>query len=154
MSDVTVKRVSDLDYYRGEHKVDGIQFRYAGKELGVTAWGMNVIDMDARCPHYPLHDHADTGQEEVYVVLRGSAILHVGNQHHELTPGVLARVGPGEPRKLEPGPEGATVLALGGSPGEAYHPVKPHVIEASDGGDIGKAKGARPGTKSAPKSVS
>ena len=125
MSDVTVKRVEDIEYYHGENQKDGMQFRYAGKELGVTAWGMNVIDLDPRCPNYPEHDHRQTGAEEVYVVLRGSAILHVGDEHHELTPGMLARVGPGEKRKLEPGPEGATVLALGATPGQLYDPAKP-----------------------------
>jgi len=120
MSDVTVKRVEELENYNGEKKQDGMQFRYAGKELGVTAWGMNVIDLDPRCPNYPEHDHSQSGQEEVYVILRGSAILHVGNQHHELVPGVIARVGPGEKRKIEPGPEGATVLAIGATPGQPW----------------------------------
>jgi uncharacterized cupin superfamily protein len=122
MSDVTVKRVSDIDYYRGEHKLEGIQFRYAGKELGVTAWGMNVIDMDPACEQYPEHDHVANGQEEVYVLLRGSAILKVGAQEHVLEQGVLARVGPGEKRKIVAGVDGATVLAIGATPGKAYEP--------------------------------
>jgi quercetin dioxygenase-like cupin family protein len=116
MSDVTVKRVEDLEYYNGEKRADDMQFRFAGKELGVTACSMNVIDMEPRSPNFPEHDD----HEEVYVVLRGSAMLHVGNQHHELVPGVLARVGAGEKRMIEPGPEGATVLAIGAKPSKAY----------------------------------
>ena len=36
MPDVTVKRYEDLESYQG-------QFLYAGRGLGVTAWGMNVL---------------------------------------------------------------------------------------------------------------
>ena len=36
---------------------------------------------------------------------------------YELTPGTFARVGPAERRKIVPGPDGVTVLALGGMPG-------------------------------------
>ena len=117
---INIDDVEDIDYYRGEHKKDDIQFRYAGKELGVTAWGMNVIDLDPMTESYPEHDHVDNGQEEVYVVLRGSAMLHAGGESHQLEPCVLARVGPGVKRKIVPGPEGATVLAIGATPGKAY----------------------------------
>jgi uncharacterized cupin superfamily protein len=120
MADVTIKRVEDLDYYRGEKKLSDIQFRYAGKELGVTAWGMNVLDLDPMSASHPEHDHVENGQEEVYVCLRGSAMLYAGGEAYELEPCVLARVGPAVKRKIVAGPEGATVLAIGATPGQAY----------------------------------
>ena len=40
MADVTVKRFEELESYAG-------QFLYAGKGLGVTAWGMNVLRLPA-----------------------------------------------------------------------------------------------------------
>jgi hypothetical protein len=53
-------------------------------------------------------------------VLEGVAILRVAGQNHRLEAGAMARVGPGERRKLLTGPEGARILALGGTPGKAF----------------------------------
>jgi hypothetical protein len=113
MSDVTVKGLDDL-------KGHSEQFLYAGKGLGVSAWGMNVLRLPPDWPDYPEHDHVKDGQEEVYVVLEGSAMLRAGKESWELKPGMLARVGPRQKRKLVPGADGATILALGGTPGKAY----------------------------------
>ncbi len=124
MSDVTVKRVDDIPPYAGPNVIPGIKFRPAARALGITAWGMNVLDLDARCTRYYEHDHLKDGQEEVYTVLRGSATLHVGDETWLLEPGVLVRVGPGTRRKIVTGPEPATVLAIGATPGQAYVPRK------------------------------
>jgi len=115
MADVVVKRFDELDSYQG-------QFLYAGRGLGVTAWGMNIIKMPPNWKDYPNHDHLKDGQEEVYVVLQGSAKLEAGGQSWTLEPGLLARVAPGQQRKITPGDDGAVVLALGGTPGKVYQP--------------------------------
>jgi mannose-6-phosphate isomerase-like protein (cupin superfamily) len=117
MADVTIKRFDDLESYNGEGR-----FRYAAKSLGVSSWGMNILKLPAQWSDYPDHDHAKDGQEEVYIVLEGSARLHAGGETFDLAPGVLARVGPGQKRKIVPGPKGVTLLALGGTPGKAYAP--------------------------------
>ena len=119
MSDVTVKRFDELDGYQaapGEPK----RFLYAGKGLGVTAWGMNVLDFRADHRDYPEHDHVKDGQEEVYVVLKGTATLTADGKDILLEPGMFVRVGPRVRRKIVPGADGMTVLALGGTPGKAY----------------------------------
>jgi len=113
MTDVTVKCFAELDAYQG-------QFLYAGKGLGVTAWGMNLLKLPPRWPGYSEHDHAEDGQEEVYVVLEGDATLEAGGERWRLAPGTLARVGPGQKRRIVPGDTGVTLLALGGAPGKAY----------------------------------
>jgi uncharacterized cupin superfamily protein len=115
MADVTVKHFDDLDSYMGG-------FLYAGKGLGVTAWGMNIERMPPGWSDYPLHDHAEDGQEEVYVVLEGSVTLEADSESWTLRPGNLARVGPEQKRKLTPGDDGATLLVIGGTPGKAYEP--------------------------------
>lgn len=117
MTEVTVKRFEEFDSYQG-------QFLYAGKGLGVTAWGMNVLKLPPNWDGYPEHDHAKDGQEEVYVVLQGSATLHAGPETWTLVPGTMARVGAPRKRKIVPGPDGVTMLALGGTPGKAYEPRK------------------------------
>jgi hypothetical protein len=55
-------------------------------------------------------------------VLQGGARLTAGGESWELVPGMLARVGAAQKRKIVPGPMGATILALGGTPGKAYEP--------------------------------
>jgi len=115
MPDVTVKRYEDLESYQGH-------FLYAGKGLGVTAWGMNVLRLPPDWQDYPDHDHAQDEQEEVYVVLQGSATLTADGKSWELKPGTLVRVGSGQKRKIAPGSQGVVILAIGGTPGKAYKP--------------------------------
>jgi mannose-6-phosphate isomerase-like protein (cupin superfamily) len=122
MSDVQVKRIEDIEFYQGPNAVPGIRFRPAARALGVTAWGMNVLELEAGCTGYPEHDHARDGQEEVYVVLRGRATLKLGDRSIDLDEGTLVRVGPGERRKFLPGAQGVTLLAIGATPGKAYEP--------------------------------
>ncbi|HEY8086589.1 MAG TPA: hypothetical protein VIF09_02050 [Polyangiaceae bacterium] len=122
MADVKAKHFDEIPHYEGKNAISGIRFHTAGRELGVTAWGMNVLAIDAGCTAYPEHDHAKDGQEEVYVVLRGSGALAAGTEETPLRAGTLVRVGPGQQRKILPGPEGIVVLALGATPGKAYAP--------------------------------
>jgi hypothetical protein len=115
MSNVTVVAIDDMD---GLH--EGLM-RRARAELGVTGWGMQVLTLPPNWDGYPLHNHAadayDPDQEEVYVPLEGSGRLLVDGEEHELRPGVMARLGPGQLRKIVPGNDGIRFLALGGKPG-------------------------------------
>jgi mannose-6-phosphate isomerase-like protein (cupin superfamily) len=115
MADVTFKRFEELESYQG-------QFRYAGRGVGVTSWGMNILQLPAGWADYPDHDHSKDRQEEVYVVIDGSARLEAGGETFSLEKGSLARVGPEQKRKIVPGPNGVTLLAIGGTPGKAYTP--------------------------------
>lgn len=81
MADVTIKKIDEIDFYKGEHAIPGIKFRSAGRELGVSAWGMNVLDIAAGCNDYPEHDHVKDGQEEFYVILDGSAELQSSTEN-------------------------------------------------------------------------
>ena len=116
MPDVTVKRVEDFE------AIFGGGFRRARDGLGVSSFGLAVIELPANFSHYPEHDQTHDDQEEVYTVLSGRAILHVGGEEHELEPGVFARVGATEKRKLVTGDEPARIIAMGGSPGKVYEP--------------------------------
>ena len=109
MADVTVRCFDELEGYEN-------QFLHAGKGLGVTAWRMNVLKLPPSWPDYPEHDHTEDGQEEVYVVLEGSVLLEAEGETWQLEPGVLARVGPEQKRRLLPGESGVTLLAIGGTP--------------------------------------
>lgn len=115
MPDVTVRAIDEMDGIHG-----GLA-RRARAELGVTAWGMQVMSLPANWDGYPQHNHDadafDPDQEEVYIPLDGDATLIADGHEYELRPGLMARVGPAQLRKIVPGPEGIRLLAIGGSPG-------------------------------------
>ncbi len=94
--------------------------KLAGAELGVQSFGLQVLDLPAGFAHYPEHDHSEDGQEEVYVVLRGSAEFTVDGEQVPLGAGGTLRVPAGIRRRLEPGSSGVRILAIGCTPGGAY----------------------------------
>lgn len=116
MADYTIKRLEDFE------AIFGGGFRRVRAGLGVSSFGIAVLDLPPDFEHYPEHTHGHDGQEEVYSVLDGMATIEVGGEQHELRSGVWARVGPGERRRLSTGSEGARVLAIGAMPGVAYEP--------------------------------
>jgi uncharacterized cupin superfamily protein len=120
MTDLKARRLDEIPFYQGPGAIPGIRFHAAGRELGVTAWGMNVLRIEPGVTGYPEHDHVKDGQEEVYVVLEGSGTLEAGGDRLDIAKGMLVRVGPATRRKILPGPGGITVLAIGGTPGQAY----------------------------------
>jgi quercetin dioxygenase-like cupin family protein len=114
MADVTVKRMEEFEAVFG----GGMRRVRAG--LGVTSFGIQVIELPPNFSMYPAHDHSHDEQEEVYLALGGQATLQVGEEEFELEPGVFARVGPGQQRKLLTGSDGARILCLGAMPGKVY----------------------------------
>jgi mannose-6-phosphate isomerase-like protein (cupin superfamily) len=94
--------------------------KLAGAELGVESFGMQVFDFPPNFPDYPEHDHAAEGQEEVYLVLRGSAEFEIDGERVPIDPSRILRIAPGSRRKLWPGPEGVRILAIGSTIGTEY----------------------------------
>jgi uncharacterized cupin superfamily protein len=87
--------------------------------LGITAFGVQVMDVP---PDYTTaaHDESDTGQQELYVALRGAGAVVTGETRIPLDPEHLVRVDAGVDRVLTSGPSGLRVLCVGGVPGAAY----------------------------------
>jgi mannose-6-phosphate isomerase-like protein (cupin superfamily) len=110
----TVKAVDDMAALHGG------AVKLAGGELGVESFGIQVLDFPAGFDHYPEHDHAHDGQEEVYVVLRGSAEFEIDGERVAIDPERILWVGAGSRRKLLPGAQDVRILALGCTPGKSY----------------------------------
>lgn len=134
MPDVTLKRFDEMEAAAGG------AFVRVRAELGVTAFGMQVLNLP---PHFdaPFAEHAhegtdrpfaNTGQEEVYVPLSGSATLIADGERWELAPGMAARIGPAQVRKIVTGEEPFTYLAVGGTPGRPYEPPEFSELGAGD----------------------
>jgi mannose-6-phosphate isomerase-like protein (cupin superfamily) len=126
MGDYAVKRIDEMDTaFLGA-------FKRARAELGVESFGMQVIDLPPNFDRYPAHDHADSGQEEVFLALRGSGEIEVGGERFPLDAESIVRVGPAEQRKVVSGPDGVRILALGGTPGQVYEAPEVSRIGAPD----------------------
>ena len=114
MADYAVRRIDDMEaIVRGS-------FKKARAELGVTSFGIQVIDMPPNIEAYPEHDHAQDGQEEVYVAMSGGGEIDIEGERFALDPDTMVRVSAGTTRKLYPGDDGMRVLIVGGVPGSAY----------------------------------
>src|ERR1700730_15831376 len=96
----------------------GGAFRRVRASLGVSSFGMQVVQMPPGADFYPNHDHADSGQEEVYVVLEGSAEFDIEGEHVNASRDTIVRVGPETKRTIAPGPDGVRLLCLGATPGK------------------------------------
>ena len=117
MSDYTHKSLPDIDDMAPQFGMPGdMQARFAGRPLGLDRTGLTYFKL---APGFRIpfgHRHED--QEEVYVVIRGSARIKVGDDVLELGELDAVRV-PGDTlRNLEGGPDGAEVIAFGERAGE------------------------------------
>jgi hypothetical protein len=128
MSDFTVSPIDSM-----EGVIFGT-FKRARAQLGVESFGMQVLDLPPNASQYPEHDHADSGQEEVFVVLRGDGEIEIDGERHTLDADTMVRVGPQPKRKIWPGTSGMRVLALGGCPGAVYDPPEVTKLGAPDPG--------------------
>jgi mannose-6-phosphate isomerase-like protein (cupin superfamily) len=89
------------------------RFQRLRRELGVTAFGLNLIRLR---PRQQGRIHRHERQEEVYVVLEGTLTLEVEGEPRELGPDTLARVAPHVRRRLSNrGDVPLLVLAIGGA---------------------------------------
>jgi hypothetical protein len=114
MADYSAKRISEME------AAFGGGFVKARAELGVTAFGFQVIQLPPDYSDYPEHDHAESGQEEVFVPIGGSGWMEIDGERVNLDQETLVRVGPEPKRKVHSGPEGLRMLVIGGCPGEPY----------------------------------
>ncbi len=132
MAEVRHVRIDEIEAIEGV--LEGITFYKAGAGLGVSSFGISIVDLAPDTDAYPEHDHSpegiggrmfakrpeQLGQEEVYVALRGSGTVEADGERYPLDQDHVVRLGPAVKRKVTPGPDGLRLLALGGTPGEAY----------------------------------
>ena len=121
MSHYTAKRLTEMEAGFGGG------FVKVRAELGVSAFGMQVIQLPPDYSDYPEHDHADSGQEEVFVAIGGSGWIDIEGERVELDGETFVRVGADAKRKVYASPEGLRVLVIGGAPGKVYE--APEVTE-------------------------
>jgi mannose-6-phosphate isomerase-like protein (cupin superfamily) len=95
---------------------EGPGFKKVRRELGVTAFGVNAIELP---PDFETGRHLHEEQEELYFVHRGRIRIRMNDDaEHELGPGGLARVDAATVRQIKNvGDEPALLLIAGGKDG-------------------------------------
>src|ERR671936_2928306 len=87
------------------------------EHLGIQAFGINAYTPGDEGRLISEHDEAGSGQEELYIVLDGNATFEVDGETVDAPAGTFVFVRPESRRKAT---GDGTVLAIGGTPGEAY----------------------------------
>jgi mannose-6-phosphate isomerase-like protein (cupin superfamily) len=127
MADYTVKRIDEME---GAY---GGAFKRVRAELGVSSFGMAIIDLPPSFDRYPTHDHARDGQEEVFLALRGGGEIVIdGSERVPLDLDHMVRVASGTDRKVLSGPDGLRVLVIGAKPGAVYEAPESSELGAPD----------------------
>ena len=78
MAGYTVAKIDDIE------GIYGGAFKRARSALGITSFGMQVMDLPPNNDAYPEHDHASDGQEEVYATLRGGGEIEIDGERHPI----------------------------------------------------------------------
>jgi hypothetical protein len=113
----------------------GGMVRFVRRELGATAFGINHFTLPPDAAGVE-HDHADSGQEEVMLILSGSGTLRIDGESNEakgrdlslspsLFPCRLVRLDPEATRVPIAGADGLTFITIGSPRDEPYAPRGP-----------------------------
>jgi quercetin dioxygenase-like cupin family protein len=76
----------------GEFETNG-RWQLVRKGLGVESFGLNVVEIE-RGYSIPEHNELERDQEEVFVVLEGSAVMVIEGEEHTAPAGTFVRVAP------------------------------------------------------------
>jgi mannose-6-phosphate isomerase-like protein (cupin superfamily) len=88
-----------------------IEARFGRRALGGESLGLSHLKLG---PNFRIpFGHRHTQQEEVYVLVAGSARIKLDDEIVELEPWDAIRIGKGTMRNVEAGPQGAEYLAFG-----------------------------------------
>ena len=87
------------------------------EHLGIRAFGVNAFTPGENGTLIGEHDEAGSGQEELYIVLDGTATFEIDGETVDAPAGSFVFIRPESRRKAT---GDGTVLAVGASPNEAY----------------------------------
>jgi mannose-6-phosphate isomerase-like protein (cupin superfamily) len=111
LADYTKLNLKEVEDQSPKFGITEMEFRSARVPLELENSGLSYLRVD---PNYRVpFGHKHNIQEEVYVILSGSARLKLDDEVLELKPLDAVRIHKNTMRNFEGGPEGAEVLAIG-----------------------------------------
>ncbi len=118
MSEYTVARIDEID----ELSDGRCPFRPVRKHFGIMSFGVNTwTGKSAGDRIINEHDEADE-HEELYLVQQGRATFELDGERVDAPAGTMVFARPGVKRTAFAEDAGTTIVAIGGTPGEAYEP--------------------------------
>jgi len=95
----------------------------ARKSLGLTSFGMNVVELPPG-ESIPEHDEVASDQEEVFIVLSGDATFVIDGEDHPARAGTFARLDPEPTRTVVNKSDGEVTLLIVSAPRTSgYEPM-------------------------------
>jgi quercetin dioxygenase-like cupin family protein len=95
----------------------------ARKALGTSSFGFNLVEI-APGGQIPEHDESASGQDEVYIVLEGEAVMRLDGEEHPAPAGTFASIEPPVSRTiLNRSDAPVTALLIGVDPSGGYEPM-------------------------------
>jgi mannose-6-phosphate isomerase-like protein (cupin superfamily) len=112
MSDFTVVNLREVEDMAPKGGMSpGMEARFARVPLELEQSGLSYFKV---APDYRTgFGHTHSEQEEVYLVIRGSLVVKVGDEEKELREWDAIRIAPGATHSFAGGPDGAEIVAYG-----------------------------------------
>ena len=121
MADYTHENLKDVEDQAPKFGMQGLEFRTARGALDLEQSGATYMKLE---PNFRVpFGHAHKTQEELYVLVTGSARLKLDDDILDLKPFDAVRIPPGVMRNLEGGPDGAELLLFGAPQAENDAPM-------------------------------
>lgn len=118
------------------------------RRFDITAFGVQAFRAPDGVDVINEHDETQTfrdgeaGQQELYIVMGGTATFEIDGETIEAPAGSLVHVQPAAKRKATANEDGTTILVVGNTPGKAYEPEPEEHGEAMAAYSEGDYEGA------------
>ena len=111
MPDYTHLNLKEVEDQAPKFGMEGLEFRMGRVPLELKNSGLSYLRLE---PNFRIpFGHHHKNQEEIYVLISGSARLKVGDEILDLKPFDAVRVAKDTMRAYEGGPDGAEIIAIG-----------------------------------------
>ncbi|HEX7058874.1 MAG TPA: cupin domain-containing protein [Solirubrobacterales bacterium] len=115
--------IKHRDEFESMEGSGGATWQLARKALGTSSFGFNLVEI-APGGQIPEHDESQSGQDEVYIVLEGEAVLRIAGEDHPAPAGTFATMEPAVSRTILNRSEApVTALLIGVDPSGGYEPM-------------------------------
>ena len=111
----SIKHIDEFEEMEGS---GGATWRLARKTLGEPAFGFNVVDLEPG-GELPAHNHADSGEEEVFCVLEGEGTFVADGEELPAPAGTFIRYAPETERTVRNHTKANLRILLIGAPGDS-----------------------------------
>jgi quercetin dioxygenase-like cupin family protein len=116
----TIKHRDEFETMEGSGEATWLLAR---KALGTDSFGYNLVEIGPG-GQLPEHDHAESGEVELYAILEGEATMRLDGEEHPAPAGTFASIDPPAKRTiLNRSDTPVTALLIGVMPEGGYEPI-------------------------------